>query len=123
MSTTSKTVSNAVSNAVSNTVSKTVSFRLTPDHYALLEIQANTTGISPGEVARARLIETFTAGSSLKDFEQRLEKIIGQLTDLRHDVPLVTQALLISTNAVRPDPSFTSAMAETWVRENLRSTR
>ena len=112
----------AVCIASMNPASKTISFRLSSEHYALLEQAGEATQSSPGEVARARLLASFTSESGQGDFDRRLHLIEGFLRDLRHDLPLVARALLLSSAAAGKDKSFTPETAEAWARENLHST-
>jgi len=101
-----------------NPNSKTVSFRLHEHHFKRLEELAAMSHKSPGDEARSRLITALEEDERLLAFRKQLTDLEAHMADLKHDLALSVQTLLIAATQGR---KLSPKEAETWVRENLRS--
>ena len=84
------------------TKSQTISFRVSNEHYDRLVALSEAESSSVGDFARNRLISSLETASIMGNIDSRLEMLEMALADVRHDLPIVLQALLISSSNGKP---------------------
>ena len=93
---------------------KIIGFRLDNSLLYRLEEAAERAGISPHEWAKRATIRELESGSQLPKLTLQTESIKQELAELREDLALATEALLVSAGKA------SNEQASKFVKENLR---
>jgi hypothetical protein len=99
----------------SNECPATVGFRLEPELGAVLLGRANTLGVSVHELARHYVMLVLHETQDRKELREAVLALHRELTELRTDLSVSTEALLASAGKA------SAAHAKDWVKQNLRS--
>ena len=93
---------------------KTFGFRLDSANRERLEARAKKVGVTPGELAREIIVETLDDDREIDRLRLKVAAVAEELGDLRKDLSVAVQALLVSSGKV------TQEQAQEWVRLNMR---
>lgn len=93
---------------------KVISFRLSGDALEQAEEAAKRRSMTVNELAREALIASFSSGGELHKVALRVTSIESELSEMRHDFAVATQAILVTAGKVPPEE------ADKFAREKLR---
>lgn len=93
---------------------KVIAFRLSGDALEQAEEAAKLRAININELARETLIAALSSGNELHKMALRVTTIEGEISELRHDLAVATQAILVTAGKVSPDD------ADKFAREKLK---
>jgi len=93
---------------------KVISFRLNGDVLEQIEDSAKRRAVSVNELARETLLAALSADEDSHRMALRVTAIEGELLELRRDLAVATQAILVTAGKVPPEE------AEKFAREKLR---
>lgn len=91
-----------------------IGFRLDVDPMRALVARAEVLGLSRHELARQFVIERLQEGESKAALQHALLTLHGEIKDLRDDISLTAQTLLVSAGKVEAET------AEAWAAENFQ---
>lgn len=94
--------------------SEVIGFRLEPDAGSVLAARAAALGVSRHELARQYVIQMLAESDSREAVVQAIRTLNREIQELREDVSLSTQTLLVSAGKVNPSD------AEAWAADNLK---
>jgi hypothetical protein len=93
---------------------KVVSFRLDGDSLSALEEAAERAGVGVHEWAKKAVIRELESGNLLPKIAMTGEALSAEMVELRKDLSVITQALLVSAGKA------TSEQAAKFVKTNLK---
>lgn len=93
----------------------TVGFRLEPEFGAVLFGRASTLGVSVHELARHYVMLVLQETQERSELRDAVTTLHRELTELRTDFSVATEALLTSAGKT------SAANSKEWVKQNLRS--
>ena len=99
---------------MARTNEKVISFRLDGEPLSTLEEAAERAGMSVHEWARRAVIRELDSGNLLPKLALQSEALSAEMVELRKDLAVVTEALLVSAGKA------TSEQAAKFVKANLK---
>ena len=99
---------------VTDLAPETIGFRLDDECRRVLGARAARLGVSAHELARQYVIEMLEAGEERAALREAVTRLHDQLTELREDVAVTAEVLLVSAGKVK------EADAREWADENFR---
>jgi hypothetical protein len=99
---------------VNGQVQTVVGFRLDPEQLSALTEQADERGVSPHRLAHDFVIEGLEGKDEADDIAGEFQILRRQLFELREELALITEALLVSAGKT------SSETARNWVDSNLK---
>jgi hypothetical protein len=93
---------------------KVIAFRLPGDALEQVEQAAKRRAVSVNELARETLLAALSTEEDSHRIALRVTAIEGELSELRRDLAVATQAILVTAGKVPPEE------AEKFAREKLR---
>lgn len=93
---------------------KVIAFRLSGDALERAEDAAKRRSMTVNELAREALTASLSSSGELHKMVLRVTTIESELSELRHDLAVATQAILVTAGKVPPDD------ADKFAREKLR---
>ncbi len=93
----------------------TVGFRLDEEHRRELGKRALKAGVSPHDLARLFVVAALHDREELPTLRAAILALESEIAELRRDLALSVESLLLSTEADTPEN------IRTWIRKNLRS--
>lgn len=92
---------------------KVIAFRLSPDALEQAEEAAKRRSVTVNELARDAFLSSLSSEGDIHKVALRMTNIESEISELRRDLAVATQAILVTSGKVSPEE------AEKFAREKL----